>query len=600
MSGENVAESRLTMTDAGLPMMNLSGVDDSALFASNSVREIASRMSTWVSRGRAASGRSVALDPGAYVPEENPYDEMRAARHAFEHDHIVSGVGEVTEAMAFAGVKWESSEPDDADAFNQLADDQDLDAVLRRMWSETYQCSQAVVAGHWGWCEYVVRGRTTAGNRRKRTYRFWAPQTLRLLDTAKVVPVGTGPLANSLLAWHATPGEIDAWWDAYDGRLNDPLMLSYFSGQYTPGMAESAQLAAYGVMPSQLLLMNPDLVWRHTLTMPDYRRHPAVRLRSAFHILDLKQQLINSDRAMLVGSANYILLIRKGSEQRPAQQAELDSLQERYQFIAKLPVIVADHRLTIDIIAPKTDFVLDRNRYDTLDDRLLARLLGTLVLPGGNSNRDTTDVIATTVARGLESRRHMLRRAIERHVARAIVNHPRNAGVFAEAPSLVYTPRNIALSLDAGYLQTLLALRTQRELSRDTILEHLGLDEATEAMRMQIEQEIYDPIFRTQIPYSATGGTPPPDAGPPDTPPPGELPPAGGAPGGGGGPGGGSDGGGGADAPPPGRPDRGPNGTPVAPAVTGGRGGRPAGGGRTPANPVRQAAPRTRNGNPKV
>ena len=56
----------------------------------------------------------------------------------------MGGVAEITESFAFQGVKWEGEEPDDADVFNQISRDLDLDSVIRRMWLETYSISQYV------------------------------------------------------------------------------------------------------------------------------------------------------------------------------------------------------------------------------------------------------------------------------------------------------------------------------------------------------------------------------------------------------------------------------------------------------------------------
>jgi hypothetical protein len=151
----------------------------------------------------------------------------------------------------------------------------------------------------------------------------------------------------------------------------------------------------------------------------------------------------------------------------------------------------------------------------------------------------------------------MIKRTLEREIAKAIVEHPRNRGVFDARPSLVFTPRTVSIGTDDALMSALLALRTQREVSRDTILEHLGLDEATEAQRMELEEELYDDIFKTMIPFSAPG--------------------AGGA-----------------------APTPTPNGTPESPKVSGDRGGRPKGGGTSPASPAATAKPKTRTGNPST
>jgi hypothetical protein len=567
-----------SLSVGGRPMnvINETEISTEALGSDPGMRQIAAALSRWVDNARAASGRTNMFDRGMFTPPDNHYDEMRAARNAVKYDPIVAGVAEVTEAFAFQGCKWESEEPDETDCFNQLARDQNLDAVLRQMWKEEYTYGQVVAAKLWGWRNYTVRGTTKQGNARKRKFRVWAPLQIKVLDSAKTVPVGFGPLAGEQIAWQASTGEINAYQSSLTGDLIDPLMAAFFQGPYEASYAEQAELEHLGVDPTRLLLMNPDWVFRHTLTKPDYDRFADIRLKSCFSLLDLKRQLMQSDRATLIGAANYILLIRKGNDKSPALPQEISNLQENYNFIAKMPVIISDHRLDIDIIAPKTDLTLQADKYDVLDSRLLARLFGTLSISGHGQRNETQVTLSNAVARVMENRRHMLKRTIEVQIARAIVEHPRNVGVFTVEPNLVFTPRNIALSMDQSYVTGLLALRTQREISRETILEYFSLDEATEAIRMQMEAETYDEIFKTQIPFAAQGVNQPPAETPTK---PQEPAPTGGT---------------GKQKPPT------PNGTPESPAVSGGRGGRPAGGGTTRQSPQRQTKPRTPSGNPST
>lgn len=582
-----------------LPFINHTDLPDVQIAAEAPMREVAALMSRWIDNARNAAGRSTMFDRGIYTPPDNPYDEMRAARHACRYDSIVSGVAEVTEAYAFQGVKWESSNADDADVFNQLSIVMNLDDVIRKMWHEEYVVGQFVAAKLWGQHEFTVRGKSKGGNARKKTYKVWAPSQIRILDAAKVVPIGMGPLGGEGLAWQATPGEIGYYTSSYQGETIDPLMASFFDGAYQPGFEEAGELGMLGVNVARLLVMNPQWVFRHTLTKPDYERFPDIRMKSIFGLLDLKQQLLQADRAALIGAANYILLIRKGLPSEPAQSEEIEALKTGYNFIAKMPVIISDHRLSIDIISPKVDLVLNPEKYDTLDQRILARLLGTLSVGTPNAGRSETQItLAPSVAKVMENRRHMLKRTLELEVARAIVKHPRNRGLFNSEPNLVYTPRNVGLATDPGYVQALLALRTQREISRETILEYFGLDESVEAMRMEMEAEMYDDIFKTEIPYAAGAPSDAVDpaldkgASPPVITPPvtkdgpnrnagtGSMPASG--------------------QPSTGLQKKGPNGTAESPKVSGARGGRPVGGGKSTASPASIAKPRTRTGAPST
>ncbi len=530
-------------------LRNYSGLSDTLIQSDQGFNHTVRELSRWAQNLRVAQQRGTMFDRGAYTPPENIYDEMRAARTALTHDDVVSGVADITESFAFQGVKWESTDADEADIFNQWAADVNLDGLLRRMWREEFACSQVVVAMIWGWREYTVRGRTIEGDKdaaqpmpagtapedgnpppnqppntpmlnapkkargrkRRKKYRLWVPVDVRILDSTKIVPVDFSPLADETLAWFATEGEMKRLEEVNAGRLYDPGMEMFFLGKYKPAEDEADRLRQLGIDPDRLLLLNPDMVWRHTLTKADYDRFADVRLKSCFGLLDLKRQLMNSDRAALIGAANYILLVRKGTDDRPAEQEEIEHLKENYNFIAKMPVIIADHRLSIEIIAPKTDLTLQQEKYDLIDTRLLMRMLGTLSLGARGQRNETNITMSHAVARMMENRRHMLRRALEKHIARAVVEHPRNKDPqgqdkIANRPSMVFLPRHVTLGFDQALVQALLSLRTQREISRETILENFGLDQATEAMRMDYEEEVYDDIFRTRIPF-AGGGT---------------------------------------------------------------------------------------------
>ena len=531
------------------PVANFTDLTGEEVYHDPGFREIASKLSKWVDNARSAAGRTSMFDRGAYTPPDNFYREVGAARHAMKHDDVVQGVYEITESFAFQGVKWEAPDPDLADVFNQINADLDMDTVIRRMWWEMYGVSQFVVAQRWGQRSYQERGKGEGGRKRRKEFDLWVPTSMHLLDSQKVVPVMHGPLGSEALAWNSTPNEVEMFQRVIEGRLIDPELIEFYLGKYRPDELEGGELAKLGVDVENLMLLNPQHVWRHTVTKPDYERFPNVRLRSIFHLLDMKRQLLNADRAALVGSANYILLVKKGDDKRPATKGEMENLNKNYNFIARMPVIISDHRLEIEIVAPKTDFVLQGEKYDVLDNRILSRLLGTLTISQKGQRNETNITMSHAVARSMENRRHMLKRAIERHFARMVMRHPRNIAQFEgyEPPKLAFTPRTITLGIDASMIQALMNLRQGREMSRETILEYFNIDQKTEAQRMEHEAEEYDDIFNSFVPFAA------------------------------GGPGG-----------------------PVPPGVAGAQGGRPPGGGDDNTNSPTKAPNKTASGNPST
>lgn len=511
MSQTNVVEASSSLqVHGGYPVINHSGLPDTLISGDESMREIAGKLSRWIDNARSASTRTNLFDRGAYVPPDNVYDEMLAARKAVVNDDMVAGVHEITESFALQGVKWEGPSPDEADVFNQINQNINLDNVIRSMWKEVYTYSQFVAATIWDYRTFKVRGRTKDGHKRKKEYTVYCPVKVAILDSTKVVPIAHGPLGTPLLAWCSTNQEVENWLRAKRGERVDPLMEQFFVGTYEPDPAEKAELTKLGVDVNNLLVLNPGMVWRHTTTKADYERFAPVRMKSIFKLLDLKQQLINADRAMLIGAANYILVVRKGTDDLPAKEPELKNLKENFKFIAKMPVIISDHRLEVEIVAPKQDFTLQGDRYDLIDQRILMRLLGTLSLGSKGQRNETNVTLSRAVGRNMESRRHMIRRDLEEHLARSVYNHPRNIGVFdeGEEPNLVFVPRNIALEIDAAFIQAMMGLRQQQEISRETILEYFGLDQEAEAQRRVMEEEQYDDIFKTIVPFASPDAQP--------------------------------------------------------------------------------------------
>jgi len=534
------------------PWINATGLETAVV--QDQVTKVTRELANWVTATRGA-GRPSLFNRRAYVAPDNPYTLMDTAKNAVDNDDVVGGVCDVTEGLMFQGTKWEAENPDDADIFNQMARDLNLDEFVRAWHREDFTFTQSVVGMWLGRRTYTVRGQTDTGKKKKRKVTIACPIALTFLDSRKVVPLKPGPFGQDRLAWHATDYEYSAAIASVDLAFVDPVLDAFTTGPVSVDKNEETYLQSIGVDPKRLLGLNPGQVFRICRTKASYERWPSPRLKSVFPLLDLKQQLMEADRVSLVGSANYLLLVRQGSKEEPAAQEELDNLNENFKVVAKLPVIVGDHRLQIDIITPNQDNTLKPEKYDTLDRRILSRTMGALTIASSGQRNETSVTVARGVARLLENRRHMLKRALEMQIARMVVDHPANAGVFDGEPNLTFTPRNVQLDADAEVVQAILALRNSNELSRESTLEYFGFDQAVEAQRREFEDESgLDDIFQTRVPFSAAG------------------------------PGGAADGQGAAEAP----------------QVSGARGGRPKGGGNSPKSPQGQVKPHSPKSNPST
>jgi hypothetical protein len=449
-----------------------------------------------------------------YITPLKVWDQMRLAYEAVTTDDIVAGVCETTESLAFSAISIFALEQDEEDAYNQIAANVDLDRRMREIWRDLFIVSQAYIAVWWERQTLQVRGKTPAGNKRRREFTCEAPTEISLLDPLKVVPVGSMLFGKERLAYIASPDEasqFDEILDVGNKEMDDEIVKRLVTAKYKPSRQEILELQALGIPNvDHLYLLNPDNVFRHTLTRGAYERVAPIRMKSVFELLDMKAQLRQMERAHLIGATNFIVIITKGSDQLPAQPAEIANLQGMVRTLARVPVLVGDHRLNVEIVTPKLDNTLKAERWNTLDSRISGRLLQLMVIGNYSAGAAGDDSIklVKVMARGMESRRHMIRRSLEKHIFRPLMERNEE---FTSMPKLQFHPQAIALDFDAAYASFLFDLRQANEISRETILNQFDLDEGLEAELRKREKVLYDDIFQTQVPFSTPNPAQPPN-----------------------------------------------------------------------------------------
>lgn len=366
--------------------------------------------------------------------------------------------------------------------------------------------SQATVATYWGQRSYSPKNKLPDQKRqRRKTFdNLNVPLGISVLDNTKVVPIGSLMFHQDMIAYAAMMPEADEINATIQGnRPNDALMSQLLLRPYEPSFVERQQLGMMGLPVERLYLMNPQRVFRHTTTRPAYKRFADVRLKTVFELLDMKNQLKQLDRAMLIGGINYLVLVKRGDKDRPASNAEVQDTDRRFRSIGRVPVIVGDHRLSVEIVAVKGDNTLSADRYDTIDSRIAIRLFSMFISNKQQAAARSDDSIklARVIGRGLESRRHMLRRTIERKILKPIFD---SNDQLTSPPTLRFHPNRVALDLDPALLQFILDIRDRGDMSRESTLEMVDLDEFTEARRREYEKSSgLDDIFQTQVPGAA-------------------------------------------------------------------------------------------------
>jgi len=227
-----------------MSFVNATGLADSEIMPA--LRETAAEIITW---HRKVKQTPSMFDRVGYDIPDSPYDSFLIAENAVRSDDVVGGLADVTEALAFQGVKWESSNTDDADVYNQISADLDLDAQLRVVWREMFTYSQVVVAEWWSQKSYQIRSPAIGNSRKRRKrYNIQAPTDWMVLDSSRIVPVGSRLFSNDPIAWAATEEEFETWSEGVD-----PLLNRFFPMKYTPTTEE--EIVRLGEWGSFLLIL---------------------------------------------------------------------------------------------------------------------------------------------------------------------------------------------------------------------------------------------------------------------------------------------------------------------------------------------------------
>lgn len=441
---------------------------------------------------------------GTFTQPSTPLEAIGAARQATKDDVVASAL-EFVEGVSLETVSWECPDAAQAAAWNASAAEMDLDWFARAAMHELNTIGRFNVATWWGTTSTRPDGTGPAGKRAKRPVSKTMPQRCVLLPAEKVVRLSSFWGADKLV-WLAEDGEHAA---IAEGD-NDPTIQRLIAGPYTPATSsEETKITSYGGDPEHVWLLDQKAVWQYRL--PDQEDDDLTTPMSrVLPWLELKARLLDSDRASLIAAANFVLIFKIGTDLAPAQQAEIDAYREGMTRIAKLPVIVGDHRLTVDILTPDTAAVLNKEKHDTITHRLAMATLGIpdeAMMPG--RGQIDPEVAARLMVARIKTRRRMLQRALEKNLAR--VGAGFNGDTLLEnVPSLAFTPREVPIVGVAEAATALLMARQRNELSRQSYLEGLGYDQDVEAERRKHEADSgLDDIFQTHQPFDS-----PSNAGP--------------------------------------------------------------------------------------
>lgn len=518
--------------------------------------EIASAVDQWTrSLSQNTGGSETLFFRNRFSMTTNPFDQMLQCADAVEHDEVLSAIADTTEGLAFQRFTLECPDPDQQDIWNQIALELRLQRRVREVWRELFKVSQCYIGIWWSRKTFTVRTSPTGldevdqqrvevpsqrdqietqlgpvhndmgpdglplqplrteGPRQKRKrrkqYSGLVPSSLTIFDPTKVMPVGTLMFGRERFAYLANDAEHRAFEAIFAGKTSDDTVFRMLEGPYSPSLDEASLLNKTNKNVKSLWLFRPEALVRIALTRASYERFSPVRLKSVIPLLDMKSHLRAADRATLIGATNFIIVLKRGSDKLPAKGGEIDQLREQARVVARMPILIGDHRLSVEIVTPNTDNTLNAERYDTLDERIVQRALGTFKSgPGNESGRSGGgNTMAATVIRNVESRRNQIAEDLETELFKLVVDRNKHEKFLDELPNVSFLPRRVTLGTDSNLVNAILQLRDRGDISRETMLEELDYDQNTEFLRRKREKPM-DEIFKSSVPFSSPGTNP--------------------------------------------------------------------------------------------
>ena len=120
-------------------------------------QQIQRALASWAEDNRSDRRTRGLFQADKYVTPSGVYNQMQVAYDALDDD-VVGNVADVSEAMAFQKVTFETAnEKDQENIWHQIGRDIDLDSFVRTMWRELYTTSVCYPVKWWGKKTYTVK-----------------------------------------------------------------------------------------------------------------------------------------------------------------------------------------------------------------------------------------------------------------------------------------------------------------------------------------------------------------------------------------------------------------------------------------------------------
>lgn len=443
-----------------------------------------------------------------WQPPRNVIEEITLARDLAERDDDIKATMGTILAAAYRGGYQNQHEDEQVEhTFEEMSEDIGLRGVLHEMHREL------LISGQINTCTLFTRAtyNIRPENVTRMISRSVAAPMIGVLPAERIRVVGSDLFGEGVLGY-VPEGNLALWLREFfnestsparkrEMRMQNPVAAALFIGTLPIDWLESGVgLLSTGM---NLYALNPDMVQRSTMAKGNWK-YPRPPLTSNLALLEAKRLLNVMDHALLQGGINYIVVAKKGTDDKPATQPEIANLQGLVQRASRSGVLVGDHRVNLEIVQPNMTEMLNPAKRQMIGRKLAQTLLR--VPEFGSDDTGAAVQTFTELAQAvIEDDRHIVLDHVHRYIWRATMK--RNAGTFGrnDRPT-IWTPKVILQGLDF-WTQYLLKLYDRGDLPRKYMVEFGGYDyDAVKAQKAREVDNGHDMIFSPPpVPYSAPG-----------------------------------------------------------------------------------------------
>lgn len=452
-----------------------------------------------------------------FRPPSNVIEEIEQARDVAERDDdVASAIDSIINTAYQAGFSNQHEDEQVQHTFDEMTEDNQMLRVLREMHREyliTNQVNTVTlnVRGHY---EIFPEGVSRVLTRDVIT------PLIGVLPAERIRVLGDDTFFNGDLAY-VPDGQLEIWLRAYfsesisaarksEMRKQHPVRAAMFLGPVKVEWNER-DLFTEGMT---LYSLNPEMVKRTTMAKGEWK-YPRPRLTRNFPLLEAKRLLNIMDFSLLQGGTNFIVVVKKGSDKRPALPEEMENLQEVVRRASRSGVLIGDHRLQLDIVTPDLKELLNPDKRRMIGRKLSMALLG---IPeyGGDETAQSVEMFAELFQNNVTADRAAMRDHVQRNIWAPTMK--RNTSTFGRVkrPSLWFS--KIVLQGNEFFLNYLLKMYDRGDLPRKFMVEYGGYDfDAVKAQKEREQEHGHDDIFTPPpVPFSAPNQMNKPNADPND------------------------------------------------------------------------------------